>query len=98
MPAQAVPQSRDVLRGMAVLVVDDNATNRHILDAMLTGWGMRPMLVDGGEAALRAMESEQQNGTPFSARVAGLSDAEHERARGSGAYQEPPGAGGGVRS
>jgi len=54
------------LPAIDVLVVDDNATNRRILDAMLTAWGMRPTLVDGGEAALLAMERGHQNGTPFS--------------------------------
>ena len=50
---------------MAVLVIDDNRTNRRILDGILTSWGMRPTLVDGGKAALRAMELAHQNGTPF---------------------------------
>ena len=44
------------LRGCSVLVVDDNATNRRILDDVLRGWGMRPTLVDGGTAALQALQ------------------------------------------
>jgi len=44
------------LRGTAVLVVDDNSTNRRILEEILIHWGMRPTLVDGGKAALLAME------------------------------------------
>ena len=42
-----------------MLVVDDNATNRRILDEILTNWGMRPTAVDGGAAALEAMERAQ---------------------------------------
>ena len=44
------------VRGLPVLVVDDNATNRRILEEMLTNWGMRPTVVDGGAAALAALE------------------------------------------
>jgi PAS domain S-box-containing protein len=53
------------LRDMSVLVVDDNATNRRILEDILTHWGMRPTIVDGGRAALDAMERAYANGTPF---------------------------------
>src|SRR5205823_10808960 len=33
---------RESLNGLGVLVVDDNATNRFILQEMLTSWGLRP--------------------------------------------------------
>jgi two-component system, sensor histidine kinase and response regulator len=42
----------EILRGVKVLVVDDNRTNRRILDGMLRHWEMRPTLVEGGEEAL----------------------------------------------
>jgi CheY-like chemotaxis protein len=45
--------------------VDDNATNRRILEDILTNWGMRPTLVDGGIAALHAMERSKADGKPF---------------------------------
>jgi signal transduction histidine kinase/DNA-binding response OmpR family regulator len=53
------------LHGLRVLVVDDNATNRRILEDILTNWGMRPTLVDGGAAALHAMERSTADGNPF---------------------------------
>ena len=48
-----------------MLVVDDNATNRRLLEGILTGWGMRPTLVEGGTVALRAMEQARDRGAPF---------------------------------
>ena len=53
------------LSGMPVLVVDDNATNRRILDEILVNWGMRPTLVDGGRSALHALEQSHRAGKPF---------------------------------
>jgi len=62
------PRSRELadLKGTTVLVVDDNATNRRILEDVLAKWGLRPTLVDGGGAAIAAMESAQRDGRPFS--------------------------------
>jgi two-component system, sensor histidine kinase and response regulator len=45
------------LRGVPVLVVDDNATNRRVLSEWLSHWGMWPMLAESGPAALRLLES-----------------------------------------
>jgi two-component system sensor histidine kinase/response regulator len=53
------------LDGLDVLVVDDNATNRRILEGILTGWGMRPTMVDGGIAALAALDHALATGKPF---------------------------------
>ena len=38
------------LRDVRVLLVDDNATNRRILEEVLQNWGMRPTTADGGAA------------------------------------------------
>jgi len=54
------------LHGLPVLVVDDNATNRTILEEMVCTWGMRPSVVDSGKAALAAMETAVGRGEPFS--------------------------------
>ena len=56
---------RAELRDLRVLVVDDNATNRRILEGMLSSWGMRPTLVDGGRAALSTLERAREEGRPF---------------------------------
>ena len=53
------------VRGLPVLVVDDNATNRLILREMLTNWGMRPAVVEGGAEALAALERARDAGEPF---------------------------------
>jgi two-component system sensor histidine kinase/response regulator len=64
-PVQAAPLRLLDIEGMPVLVVDDNATNRRILDEVVTHWGMRPTLVDGGESALLALEAARAGGEPF---------------------------------
>jgi signal transduction histidine kinase/CheY-like chemotaxis protein len=53
------------LEGVSALIVDDNATNRRILEEMLAGWRMKPTAVDSGEAALTAMEQAVASGEPF---------------------------------
>lgn len=53
------------LEGLRVLVVDDNATNRKILDAMLKHWLMAPQLESSGAEGLRALEGSKASGTPF---------------------------------
>src|SRR5262249_32663427 len=53
------------LKGLPVLVVDDNATNGRILQELLTGWGMKPSLVEGGREALAAMHKMSDDGEPF---------------------------------
>jgi PAS domain S-box-containing protein len=50
---------------MPVLVVDDNATNRRILNEMLRSWGMRATTVAGGPAALDALCAAADAGTPI---------------------------------
>jgi CheY-like chemotaxis protein len=53
------------LRDVRVLVVDDNATNRRIVEEIVLGWGMKPVLVDGGEPALAAIRAARDAGRPF---------------------------------
>jgi two-component system sensor histidine kinase/response regulator len=53
------------LGGLRVLVVDDNATNRRILQEMLAGWRMAPTVVESGAAALEEMRQRAATGEPF---------------------------------
>jgi nitrogen-specific signal transduction histidine kinase/CheY-like chemotaxis protein len=61
--AQSVP-AVDV-RDLSVLVVDDNATNRRILQEILRRWQMRPTLVDSGRQALTTLQQARDQGIPF---------------------------------
>jgi CheY-like chemotaxis protein len=47
------------LQGRRLLVIDDNATNRKILQLQLQGWGMAVVTVDSGLAALEALETDR---------------------------------------
>src|SRR6202023_2519310 len=52
-PPEQVPVRPPVLlHDLPVLVVDDNATNRHILAEWLRGWQMKPVAVGDGVAAM----------------------------------------------
>ena len=59
------PPGQINITGLPVLVVDDNATNRRIFEAMLSNWGMEAAVVDGGSAALMAMYEAREAGSPF---------------------------------
>ncbi|ANI79360.1 Non-specific serine/threonine protein kinase [Sphingobium sp. EP60837] len=59
------PVEQPTLLGLPVLVVDDNATNRRILDEMIRGWGMKPLAVDSGPKALAALKNGAGIGRPF---------------------------------
>jgi len=54
-----------ILDKLRVLVVDDNATNRQILETTLTFWRMNPTAVASAEAALQALEQARHTCDPF---------------------------------
>jgi len=43
------------IKDLPVLIVDDNPTNRRILEEMLLGWHMKPTLKENGKSALEAL-------------------------------------------
>jgi two-component system sensor histidine kinase/response regulator len=54
-----------LLHNLPVLVVDDNATNRRILEEWLRGWQMRPVAVGDGVAAMDALWHGTACGRPY---------------------------------
>ncbi|MCA9100292.1 MAG: response regulator, partial [Planctomycetales bacterium] len=63
--AAVVPLDAEELRGLKVLIVDDNSTNRLILEEMVHGWEMRPQSVESGPAALAAMWTALEAHDPY---------------------------------
>ena len=53
------------LRGVPILMVDDNATNRKILAHYLTTWGCDFEEAEGGEQAIRKLQDQADRGKPF---------------------------------
>ncbi len=65
-PAKKTGDSEPVkLRDLPVLVVDDNSTNRKILEEMVANWRMKPVAAANGPAAMEALQRAHKNGTPF---------------------------------
>src|SRR5262249_60463993 len=60
-----VPAPSHSLRGLTVLAADDNATNRRLLEAMLTSWGVAATIVADGRSALAALEQARAAGRMF---------------------------------
>ena len=56
----------EILRGSRVLIVDDNRTNRRILEGMLSRWEMISVSVEEGQEALGALAGARAAGQPFS--------------------------------
>ncbi len=63
-PIRVEPQA---LEGIRVLVVDDNATNRHILHEMLASWRMRPTVAGDANSAMTALRRAAASGERFDA-------------------------------
>ena len=61
----ARPLHPALLRDLPVLIVDDNFTNRQVLAGIVSQWGMLPTAVEGGRAAMLALEAAKENGSPF---------------------------------
>ena len=63
--AQAESRPPADLRGVRVLIVDDNATSREILTTRMTSWGMRPSEAQDGPGALQALYRALEENDPF---------------------------------
>ncbi|HEY4709601.1 MAG TPA: response regulator [Candidatus Acidoferrales bacterium] len=55
----------EILRDVKVLIVDDNRTNRRILEGMMKRWEMKLTSVEDGEEALAQLSSARNAGEPY---------------------------------
>jgi len=64
-PAHFADRPPVLLHDLPVLVVDDNATNRRILEEWLRGWQMQPVAVGDGLAAMDTLWHATASGRPY---------------------------------
>jgi signal transduction histidine kinase/CheY-like chemotaxis protein len=53
------------LAHVRVLIADDNKVNRRMLENQVAAWDMRPSIVNGGQAAIEALDAAAREGRPF---------------------------------
>lgn len=63
--ARRLPRPLEELKGLQVLVVDDNSTNRRVLTGLLARWGMNFTAVEDAQAALAALAQAEVEGCAF---------------------------------
>ncbi|MGB8952034.1 MAG: two-component regulator propeller domain-containing protein [Candidatus Aminicenantales bacterium] len=62
---EPLPIKFNDIKGISVLVVDDNATNRRILKEMLTNWNMKPTVAESAREALEILKDARKAGKTF---------------------------------
>jgi len=65
----APPLPQASLAGRRLLVVDDNATNRRLLEVLLLHWQCAPLLADSGSTALALLAAEMAAGRSVDAAI-----------------------------
>jgi nitrogen fixation negative regulator NifL len=63
-PHTSAEDAARLLHGKTALIVDDNETNRRILDGMLANWGLRTLNADSGPHALALLDRATSAGQP----------------------------------
>ena len=64
-PASAAPLDLAALEDRTVLIVDDNDTNRHLLQEMLLAWRIAPTVASSASEALAALRAAKEAGHPI---------------------------------
>ncbi|MBT3343059.1 MAG: response regulator [Gemmatimonadetes bacterium] len=64
--AEMAPEPWKKLNQSRILAVEENATNRLIIEQMLNGWGLETTTFASGEEALAEMRRAHAAGTPYS--------------------------------
>lgn len=59
------PDGLDSIQELPILIVDDNDTNRIILEDMVRGWSMHPAIASSGVEALEILEAAHDQSKPF---------------------------------
>jgi PAS domain S-box-containing protein len=66
------PTEAPALRDLSVLIVDDNETQRSILQQLTSSWDMKPTLAEHGEQALQLLAERALAGSPFDVAIIDL--------------------------
>jgi CheY-like chemotaxis protein/HPt (histidine-containing phosphotransfer) domain-containing protein len=64
-PVRQLPEKLANLEGLRVMVMDDNATNRRIIEDLLKNWRMRPATAHSGQSALEILAEAGERRDPF---------------------------------
>ena len=64
-PTDTKTSPGEILQNLRVMIVDDNATNREIVENYITTWGMTGATADGGADALEQLATAADRGAPF---------------------------------
>jgi len=67
-PEEETPRTNEdqsALNGLKILIVDDNSTNRKILEEMCANWRMTPVTVESAAEAMAALEDTAQANEQF---------------------------------
>ncbi|MCB0861832.1 MAG: response regulator [Solirubrobacterales bacterium] len=66
------------LRGLRILIADQDPTGRSILDTYANSWGMRATTVSDGDEAMKQLQKAARKGEPFDVALieSGLSDGD----------------------
>ncbi|MGH9759876.1 MAG: response regulator, partial [Blastocatellia bacterium] len=65
-PAEPFRRTAAGLEGLPILVVDDNDTNRAVLEGMLKSWKAEPRTASSGQGALDLLRQASEAGSPLS--------------------------------